>query len=277
VRAAVPLLLALLAGPPVVDAPLPGDAAGLRAAYTRTTAGLDTAIDRWQGRGAIPREAGLYALYQERIVRLLATRPRLAKAVPAARSDVLARQELLKLTAPYPPHKQVKVGAPAPAPALRRFYAEAQRRFGVRWNVLAAINFVESRFGAVRNDSVAGAQGPMQFLPATWRAYGLGGDVHDPHDAILGAASYLHANGAPNDLRRALLRYNHSSLYVDAVLRYSGRMGRNRHAFLEYYAWPVFVRTASGWRRVTGPRRSAQVSQNSNLPQRSRQQAISSP
>jgi hypothetical protein len=58
----------------------------------------------------------------------------------------------------------------------------------------------------------------MQFLPATWRAYGLGGDVHDPHDAILGAANLLRASGAPTDNRRALFAYNHSTLYVDAVL-----------------------------------------------------------
>jgi membrane-bound lytic murein transglycosylase B len=94
----------------------------------------------------------------------------------------------------------------------------------------------------------------MQFLPATWRAYGLGGDVHDPHDAILGAANYLHANGAPGDVRRALRRYNDSPLYVDAVLRYAGRIARDRHAFLAYWAWPVYVRTATGTHRVTGPR-----------------------
>jgi membrane-bound lytic murein transglycosylase B len=96
----------------------------------------------------------------------------------------------------------------------------------------------------VRNTSVAGAQGPMQFEPATWRAYGLGGDVHDPHDAILGAANYLRANGGRTDERRALLRYNHSRLYMDAVLRYAHRIATIRTAFAEYYDWRVFVRTA---------------------------------
>ena len=37
------------------------------------------------------------------------------------------------------------------------------------------INLVETRFNRLRNNSSAGAQGPMQFMPATWRAYGLGG------------------------------------------------------------------------------------------------------
>ena len=97
-------------------------------------------------------------------------------------------------------------------------YLEAERRFGVAWQVLAAVNFVESAFGRLRNASTAGAQGPMQFLPSTWRAYGLGGDIDDPRDAILGAANYLHASGAPRDYRRALFAYNHSPAYVDAVL-----------------------------------------------------------
>jgi membrane-bound lytic murein transglycosylase B len=91
---------------------------------------------------------------------------------------------------------------------LRRYYAEGQRRFGVPWSLLAAVNFVESDFGRVRSASAAGAQGPMQFLPATWRRYGLRGDVHDPRDAILGAASYLRAAGVRRDPRRALYAYN---------------------------------------------------------------------
>jgi membrane-bound lytic murein transglycosylase B len=113
------------------------------------------------------------------------------------------------------------------------------------------VNLVESAFGRVRNASTAGAQGPMQFLPATWRAYGLGGDVHDPRDAILGAANYLAANGGAHDERRALYRYNHSSLYVDAVLHYAHRIAHVRYAFAEYYAWAVYVRTPNGERRYT--------------------------
>ena len=105
-----------------------------------------------------------------------------------------------------------------PADRLLAYYREAERRFGVPWHVLAAVNFVETAFGKVRSRSTAGAQGPMQFLPATWRAYGLGGDVDDPRDAILGAANLLRSSGAPGDLRRALYAYNHSTLYVDAVL-----------------------------------------------------------
>jgi membrane-bound lytic murein transglycosylase B len=91
----------------------------------------------------------------------------------------------------------------------------------------------------------------MQFLPATWRAYGLGGNVHDPHDAILGAANYLRANGAAHDARGALYHYNHSTLYVDAVLHYAHRITHVPDAFAEYYAWAVYVRTPGGERRYT--------------------------
>jgi membrane-bound lytic murein transglycosylase B len=94
----------------------------------------------------------------------------------------------------------------------------------------------------------------MQFIPSTWKAYGLGGDINDPRDAILGAANYLHANGAPGRLRAALLRYNPSPLYVNAVLAYAQRMRRDPRAFLGYYSWQVFVRVPGGTRRITGPR-----------------------
>jgi membrane-bound lytic murein transglycosylase B len=77
----------------------------------------------------------------------------------------------------------------------------------------------------------------MQFLPSTWRAYGLGGDIHSPPDAILAAANYLHQSGAPADDRRALHAYNPSSLYVDAVLSYAQAMTRDPLAFLTYYTW----------------------------------------
>jgi membrane-bound lytic murein transglycosylase B len=117
------------------------------------------------------------------------------------------------------------------------------------------VNAVESVFGRLRNDSVAGAQGPMQFMPATWAAYGLGGDVQDPHDAILGAANYLHANGSPRDDAAALYHYNPSPLYVDAVSRYARRM-RTPARIRAFYARQVFVRTrGGGHRRLTGPGR----------------------
>ena len=248
---------------------MPHDASRLATALADTTRALNSAIDRWRStgnpsRGAPPREVTLLALYQQRIYRVLSRKPRLARAVVArlpttvaraARDTVAARRYLTRLAHGTPPRRaRIRVVPPRPAGLLLRYYRNAERRFGVAWEVLAAVNFVESAFGRVKSASVSGAQGPMQFMPATWRAYGMGGNVHDPQDAILGAANYLHASGAPRDYRRALYAYNHSTLYVNAVLRYAQRMARDRRAYYAYYSWQVFVRTRTGERRLTGPR-----------------------
>ena len=253
---------AVLAAPPP-NAPLPREPASLARALTEHTAALHAGIDGWRGRGAVPEEVELEALYQQRIYIHLTTRPALQRSVLGrlrgriareAREALAARAALVRLTPPTrKPLRSFRTGPPAPAPSLLRWYREAERRFGVGWHVLAAVNFVESAFGKLRSDSTAGAQGPMQFIPSTWRAYGLGGDVQDPHDAILGAANYLRASGAPRDYRRALYAYNHSTLYVDAVLRYANQMKRDVRAFYGYYAWQVWVRTPAGPRRLTGP------------------------
>ena len=203
----------------------------------------------------------LYALYEQRLYRKLArnrsfagaTLARLPAPLAAAARDVVtARRELFALTPPTP-RIRIRVGPAAPPAKLHAWYLEAQRRFGVDPSLLAAINMVESAFGRVRSPSGAGAQGPMQFLPDTWRRYGLGGDVHDPHDAILGAANYLHANGAPRRTWNALWHYNPSRLYVDAVLRTARRIRADRRAFYGFYSWQVFVRTPKGDVRLTGP------------------------
>jgi membrane-bound lytic murein transglycosylase B len=204
----------------------------------------------------------LWALYEQRLVIVLAERRRLADAVlrrlPIAvarplRSELLARHELARLSTPRP-RSAFRTGPAEPAARLRAYYGEAQRRFHVAWYVLAAVNSVESAFDKLRNASTAGAQGPMQFIPSTWRAYGLGGNVHDPHDAILGAANYLHANGAPRDYARALFHYNPSRLYVDAVLRYARWIRDDPRAYPVLYSRQVFVRTPRGLVRLTGPR-----------------------
>ena len=148
--------------------------------------------------------------------------------------DVLAHRELttLKPSHPGPP---IKLGPALAAAKLRAYYGEGQRRSGIAWQVLAAVNFVESDFGRLREPSASGALGPMQFLPATWAAYGRG-NVHDPHAAILAAARFLHAAGGTHDEHGALYHYNPSLRYVDAIERYAGRIRRDRVAFLVYYA-----------------------------------------
>ncbi|MBT0772387.1 lytic transglycosylase domain-containing protein [Kineosporia sp. J2-2] len=95
---------------------------------------------------------------------------------------------------------------------------------GLSWTLLAAVGQVESGHGRDPGPSSAGALGPMQFMPATFAAYGVDGDldgvrdVWDPQDAIFSAARYLCASGAGTDVRRALYAYNHADWYVDLVL-----------------------------------------------------------
>jgi soluble lytic murein transglycosylase-like protein len=107
--------------------------------------------------------------------------------------------------------------------------------------------------GRIASSSSAGAQGPMQFLPSTWEVYGLGGDIRDEHDAILGAANYLSASGSPGDDRGALFHYNPVPAYVTAVTAYANAMSRDPDLFYAYYNWQVFVRTRHEDVRLTGP------------------------
>ncbi|MBD0328493.1 MAG: lytic transglycosylase domain-containing protein [Thermoleophilia bacterium] len=253
---------------PAPGAPLPRDPARLARRLAATTRALDAAVDRWRrhGRPAVgrpPRDVELLALHHQRIYRLLRADDRLAGATVArlpsglareARAIVRAGRGLRRIT-PAVAARRVRTRRPRPVGVLLRYYREAERRFGVPWQVLAAVNFVESAFGKIRSDSAAGARGPMQFLPRTWAAYGLGGNVHDDRDAILGAANYLRAAGAPRHLRRALWRYNPSARYVDAVLVYAGRMRADPRELYVFYSWQLFVRTERGDLRLTGPGR----------------------
>ena len=109
-------------------------------------------------------------------------------------------------------------------PFLLPIYQAAGIQYGVRWEILAAINEIETDYGRNLNVSSAGALGWMQFLPSTWRVYGVdanGDAVKDPYnpvDAIFAAARYLRAAGADTDIRRAVFAYNHADWYVDSVL-----------------------------------------------------------
>lgn len=79
------------------------------------------------------------------------------------------------------------------------------------WQVLAAVNLVETGFRRLDGVSVANAQGLMQFLPSTWAEPGIGrGNIRNPDDAIQAAARYLVRRGARRDLRRGLWGYNNN-------------------------------------------------------------------
>ena len=116
-------------------------------------------------------------------------------------------------------------------PFLLPIYQAAGARYGVPWEVLAAINEIETDYGRDVNVSSGGAVGWMQFLPSSWARYGVdanGDGIRDPDnpaDAIFAAARYLRAAGADHGLRRAIFAYNHADWYVNAVLTRAQMIG----------------------------------------------------
>ncbi len=109
-------------------------------------------------------------------------------------------------------------------PFLLSIYQAAGIQYGIRWEVLAAINEIETDYGRNLNVSSAGAMGWMQFIPSSWKTFGVDAnsdgkkDPYNPVDAIFAAARYLKAAGADTDLRKAIFAYNHADWYVDSVL-----------------------------------------------------------
>jgi membrane-bound lytic murein transglycosylase B len=156
------------------------------------------------------------------------------------RANVLAGRELRKLNGPARRPPRWRIVAPAPVAQLLAAYRTAEAKLAVPWEYLAAIHLVETRTGRIRGTSSAGAKGPMQFLPSTWKRYGHGGDIQATGDAILAAARLLRANGAPADMASALYAYNPSRRYVRAVSAYASQLRANPRAFLGYYHWQVF-------------------------------------
>jgi membrane-bound lytic murein transglycosylase B len=174
----------------------------------------------------------------------------LARVAPAQRAatatDLAATADLVALTPPRTSLPPWRIVAAKSLAALRADYQAAQAATGVAWFYLAAINFVETDFGRVAGRSTAGAQGPMQFLPATWAIYGHG-SIHRPKDAILAAARLLAGHGAARNIAAAVHAYNPSWRYVDAVLRYAHRIRHDPHALTGYYHHQVICHLASGW------------------------------
>jgi hypothetical protein len=167
------------------------------------------------------------------------------RAAGVIRANLAAAAALHRLVAPRPSLPPWKI-APAPPPTvLLSYFRGAAARFGVRWQYLAAIEFIETKFGRVVGLSTAGAEGPMQFLPSTWAVYGRG-DVNNARDAILAAARYLVANGARADMAAALYHYNPSQQYVKAVEDYAAAMRADPRAYYGFYFWQVIYAKRGG-------------------------------
>lgn len=175
----------------------------------------------------------------------------LAVVPPALRAAVLAnlraRRELAAIhdTGPENLLPAWRIQPPAPARDLLAWYHAAGARFGVGWQYLAAINLIETTLGKIDGLSTSGAQGPMQFLPATWASYGMG-DIDDPHDAIFAAARYLADRGFGHDATGALLAYNPTVHYGRAVEAIASVLAADPRSFAGYYRWDVYYPTAAG-------------------------------
>lgn len=127
-----------------------------------------------------------------------------------------------------------RVMTPEPSfEAKRTLVREAAATYGIPWEILEAVWQVESgKSWDTHTRSFAGATGPAQFMPGTWRAYGVDGngdgiaDIHSAVDAVYSAANYLAANGANRgQIRQALWQYNHANWYVEKVIDVAGSIG----------------------------------------------------
>ncbi len=164
-----------------------------------------------------------------------ASMARLMKAARAitGRSATLASLRPAQRRLPVDP----SAGSARPSTYLQLFRASAARYCpGLSWTVLAAIGQIESGDGSNMGPSSAGALGPMQFLPSTWREWGItafGGsgppDIMDPFDAVPAAARLLCAAGAGSarGLRGAVFAYNHATWYVNEVLALAQEYARD--------------------------------------------------
>ena len=196
---------------------------------------------------------------QQVIYRVLARRKPLAKAVlellpprwqRVAQRQLEARRQFLAMQAGRARPSLLpawRVQAPAPATELLAYYHQAAATTGIAWEVLAAINLVESAMGRIDGVSVANAHGPMQFLPSTWAEAGIGrGDIRNPRDAIPAAARYLVRRGGLKDIRKALWGYNNSDYYGRAVLIYAALLREDPAAYRGFYNWEVHLATSAG-------------------------------
>jgi transglycosylase-like protein with SLT domain/NlpC/P60 family protein len=133
-----------------------------------------------------------------------------------------------------PRRNSLSIPAAAVPARVKALYIGAAERYKVRWTLLAGIGMEESEHGAGSGTSPTGARGLMQFLPATFAAYGVDGDhegtvdISSDADSVYSAANYLTATGVTRGVagvRQALFAYNHAEWYVNDVLFYAHAYG----------------------------------------------------
>ncbi len=141
-----------------------------------------------------------------------------------------------------------RIQAPAPAEELLEAYRSASRATGIDWEVLAAVNLVETGMGRIDGVSVANAQGPMQFLPTTWTEPGIGrgGDIRDPWDSIHAAARYLVRRGGLDNISKGLWGYNNSENYGKAVLHYAELLKQEPLRYRSLHQWQIHFASSAG-------------------------------
>ncbi|NTU69270.1 lytic transglycosylase domain-containing protein [bacterium] len=182
------------------------------------------------------RAQGPYFDIYVRDKNLLNTQEQFTNALPQVASritqeQILEAERLAKLAQEEALRKQITTKvANDTRKDFTSIYVAAGERFGVDWRVLAAVHSVETgQRGDTQVRSYAGAQGPMQFIPSTFRAYAVDGDgdgvknINDVDDAIFTAANYIGANSRTGGgIDNALYRYNHSWSYVNKVKQIAG-------------------------------------------------------
>jgi Transglycosylase SLT domain len=232
----------------VLPDPLAADRSELVAGIDRAQAIIDdpSSTSRELARAGLFEQVATRALQRETPRARRATLAILgAQGAASMRANLSAATALSGIVLPRRGLPHWRIVQPPAANTLLGYFRAGQAQFGVPWEDLAAIEFIESRFGRVQGLSPAGAQGPMQFMAATWARYGRG-SVGDQRDAILGAARYLAANGAPGDIADALYHYNNSLDYVRAVQDYASRMRADVRAYYGYYYWQVLYAHVGG-------------------------------
>jgi Transglycosylase SLT domain len=220
----------------------PGTAYPVTAAVRTTITAGATALFGVAGVDAIVNQATARKLGLVRDVAVLINAPaadmtQLAaqvKTVLGASGQVVRLVPVVASTS-LPVDSRPPTGRPSSYLALFQESA-AQYCPGLSWTVLAAIGQIESGDGANTGPSTAGALGPMQFLPSTWKIWGTDGfgdtgppNIMNPYDAVPSAARLLCGNGAAQGgqaLRQAIFAYNHATWYVDEVLTLAAEYAR---------------------------------------------------